>query len=76
MAFGCLDHKMPMDDPSCFACHGPYHPATGNHFAPGVDYCGRCYRGFLAFFRASVHPRRKGPDFYAEAATSVRPPMA
>jgi len=58
----------------CFACHGPFHPATGNHFAEGVDYCGRCYRSFLEFYRSRMAPRKKWPDFYAEAATSVRPP--
>lgn len=32
----------------CFACGGPYHPATGHLWAgfESVAYCGRCYRHF------------------------------
>jgi hypothetical protein len=69
---------MTFSDPRCFACRGPFHPATGNHFADGVDYCGRCYRAFLVFYRGRMAPRKGGhmPDFYEHAATSVRPPLA
>ena len=66
---------MSSHDPRCFACGGPFHPASGNHFAEGVDYCGRCYRYFLAYFKDRMRVRRKGrADFYTEAATSIRPP--
>jgi hypothetical protein len=69
-------------EPRCYKCHGPRHPATGWHFAPGVDYCGRCAREFAAWYVARMAPRlprkperrRVQAEFYDEAATSIRPP--
>jgi hypothetical protein len=57
----------------CFACGGPYHEASGHAFPGlGIAYCGPCIRHFMAWYRKHTSPR-KGPDFYAEAATSNRP---
>jgi hypothetical protein len=56
----------------CFACPGPYHPATGHLFAPGVAYCGPCYRHFIGWYKAHTRRRWGGADFYVEAATSIR----
>lgn len=58
----------------CFACGGPYHPATGNLFRPDVAYCGRCYRHFLEYLKTRFYRRKERPDFIAEAVTSIRPP--
>lgn len=68
---------------TCFACHGPYHPATGHMFMPPprlkeqdgdprsdpvIAYCGPCARRFFAWWRG--HSKRKwgGMNFYEEAA--------
>lgn len=62
----------------CFACGGPYHPATGHVWLPWmVVYCGPCIRSFYAWARQHMRPwrARKGEeprDFYKAAATSVR----
>jgi hypothetical protein len=70
-----------MENSRCYKCHGPQHPATGWHFAPGVDYCGRCAREFAAWYRERMAPRlprnperrRSSIEFYDAAASSVRP---
>jgi hypothetical protein len=69
----------------CFVCNGPFHPATGWHFADGVDYCWRCSMVFARWYRERMAPRggrvpkrRSRPfsvEFYDAAATSVRPPQ-
>lgn len=57
----------------CFACGGPYHPASGHAWtAFGVVYCGPCARHFLTWMKGHVAQRRRGFDFYGEAATSIR----
>jgi hypothetical protein len=58
----------------CFACGGPYHPASGHVFADEIVYCGACYRPFIEFMKSRFYRRSKGPDFIAEAVTSIRPP--
>jgi hypothetical protein len=63
----------------CFACGGPFHPASGHAWMPDVVYCGRCIRSFYDWVRTHTRPWRPrkgdaGPprDFYGEAATSIR----
>lgn len=58
----------------CFACGGPYHPASGHIFSEDVVYCGACYRPFVAFMKSRFYQREDEPDFIAEAMTSIRPP--
>jgi len=63
---------------TCFKCQGPYHPATGWFFMPGVVYCGRCAREFGAWYKArmrqmSARKLKLGGAFTAAACTSVRP---
>jgi hypothetical protein len=58
----------------CFACGGPYHPNTGHRFADDVVYCGACFWPFIDFMKSRFYQRTKGPDFIAEATTSIRPP--
>ena len=58
----------------CFACGGPYHPSTGHIFGDDVVYCGACYKPFVVFMKSRFYHRDGGPDFIAEALTSVRPP--
>ena len=57
----------------CFACHGPYHPASGHLWAPDVAYCGPCYRHFIGWAKKHVARRWSGEAFYAHAWTSVVP---
>lgn len=62
----------------CFACGGPYHPATGHVFLPEVAYCGICAGRFFAWVirhtsTKSVRPRpgreaRTGESFYEAAS--------
>lgn len=59
---------------TCAACRGPTHPATAHAWTPTVVICGPCARHWMAFVRVHTRPR-KGPDFYAAAATSVRAPQ-
>jgi hypothetical protein len=59
--------------PRCFACRGPFHPASGHVFTPEICYCGPCYRHFMAWFRSHTHRRSSGACFYTEALTSIRP---
>ena len=58
----------------CFACGGPYHPASGHLFREfeGVAYCGRCTRYFFGWVKGHTKRRWGGQDFYEAAATSVR----
>lgn len=57
----------------CFACGGPYHPATGHLFREFmVAYCGRCYRHFIEWMKQHMRRRWGGLDFYAEAAKRPR----
>jgi hypothetical protein len=57
----------------CFACGGPYHPATGHLFREfDVAYCGRCFRNFYKWMRAQFHRQFGGIDFYTEAAKRPR----
>jgi hypothetical protein len=56
----------------CFACQGPYHPATGHAFSEDVLYCGRCIRHFYKWVRGHTNRRWGGHLLYEEARTSVR----
>lgn len=57
----------------CFACGGPYHPATGHLFREFmVAYCGRCYRHFIEWMKGHMRRKWGGLDFYAEAAKRPR----
>jgi hypothetical protein len=56
----------------CFACGGPFHPATGHYHRPDVAICGRCARSFLSWLKGHTKRRWGGHDFYAEAATSIK----
>lgn len=57
----------------CFACGGPYHPASGHLWREFMAaYCGPCYRHFIAWMKGHMHRKWAGADFYAEALTSVR----
>lgn len=59
----------------CFACGGPYHEASGHHFAAPFDdvvYCGACYRPFVAWMKGHLNRRWSKHRFYDEAATSIR----
>jgi hypothetical protein len=62
---------------TCFACGGPYHPASGHLWREhGVAYCGPCYRYFATWAKGHVRRKWSGADFYAEALVScsaVRP---
>ena len=57
---------------NCFACGGPYHPATGHLFREyeGVAYCGPCIRHFINEFVKNMMQGRRwgGVNFYEEAA--------
>jgi hypothetical protein len=57
---------------NCFACGGPYHPATGHLFREYEDvaYCGPCIRHFInEFVKKMMQGRRWGRvNFYEEAA--------
>jgi hypothetical protein len=57
---------------TCFACGGPFHPASGHVWPNGAEYCGPCIRHFFDWAKRHAAGRRKGADFYAEAATSIR----
>ncbi len=58
--------------PSCFACCGPYHPATGHLYREwDIAFCGRCYGLFLAWLSGHLCRRWGGHRFYDEAATSI-----
>ncbi len=62
-----------METTRCFACPGPYHPASGHVFREvGVVYCGPCYRYFAAWMKGHMRRQWSGADFYVEAATSIR----
>jgi hypothetical protein len=64
----------------CFACKGPYHPATGHiwtELPPDAQgehpvYCGPCYRKWIKWMKGHLNRRWAGANFYEEAATSVR----
>ena len=57
----------------CFSCGGPFHPATGHYHRPDVPICGACTRRFVRWLKGHTRRRWGGHDFYAEAATSIRP---
>ena len=57
----------------CFACGGPYHPATGHLFQIDIAYCGACYRPFLQWFKGRMNMVCRKHRFYDAAATSIRP---
>lgn len=57
---------------SCVVCKGPFHPASGHVWGNDVSVCGPCIRHFFDWVKEHTHPRRKGPDFYAAAATSIK----
>ena len=64
-----------MTAPRCFACGGPYHPATGHWFGPAfpdVFYCGRCARYFVRWMSGHLKRKWNKGAFYEEAQTSVR----
>src|SRR5574342_487973 len=55
----------------CFACGGPYHPATGHVFRGfNVPYCGACYRRFLPWLKGHTRRLWGGREFYVEALVS------
>lgn len=57
----------------CFACKGPYHPASGHRFeAPFADvvYCGACIRPFIVWLKGMMSRKWGKLDFYAEARVS------
>jgi hypothetical protein len=60
----------------CFACRGPYHPASGHLFREfDVAYCGACFRHFYSWMRGHLNVRfgKLHLKFYDFAATSIRP---
>ena len=57
----------------CSACGGPFHPATGHYHQEDVAICGPCIRHFLDWLKGHTAQRRRGFDFYAAAATSIKP---
>jgi hypothetical protein len=59
----------------CFACGGPYHPASGHLFNSETPYCGPCYRYFLSWMKGHIRRKWGGCDFYEEAARCVRIPL-
>ena len=61
----------------CFACGGPYHPATGHLWRElsAVAYCGPCYRSFLSWLKPHMHRRWSGERFYEAAARRQVAPM-
>jgi hypothetical protein len=61
-----------MERQCCFACKGPFHPASGHAWPQGANYCGPCTRKFFAWVKSHTKRRWSGCDFYEEAATSVR----
>ena len=58
---------------TCFCCGGPFHPATGHYHQPDVPVCGACTRRFVRWLKGHLKRRWGGHEFYAEAATSIRP---
>ena len=59
----------------CFSCGGPFHPATGHYHRPDVPVCGPCTKRFVAWLKGHTKRRWGGKDFYAHAATSIKPGM-
>lgn len=57
----------------CKQCGGPFHPASGHYHAPDVPICGPCIRRFITWMKGHTHRRSSGADFYAAAATSIKP---
>jgi hypothetical protein len=71
-----LEESLVVEDKKCFACGGPYHPASGHLFREfDVAYCGACYRPFLTWMKGHLNRRWSKGKFYEEAATSIRPPL-
>ena len=58
---------------TCMACKGPFHPATGHQFSKTATLCGPCAGRFFAWVIRHTRRRWSGADFYAAAATSIRP---
>ena len=59
----------------CFACGGPYHPATGHlgrEFM--VPYCGTCTCHFFAWVKSQMRRKWGKMDFYVEAAKKQEEP--
>jgi hypothetical protein len=58
----------------CFACRGPWHPATGHWWGDKYDivYCGPCYLHFVTWLKGHLKRKWGGLVFYEEAATSIR----
>lgn len=62
------------------ACGTPWHPATGHVLSRKESdlilvLCGPCARDFIEFLkREGMKARRRGKDFAAAAATSIRAP--
>lgn len=61
-----------MESQRCFACGGPYHPASGHLWEADVAYCGPCTRRFFDWVKQHTRGRLRGGDFYLAAATSIR----
>ncbi len=47
-----------LDSPRCVRCHGPFHPATGDHDRrTGANTCGACYQPFVKFVKGQMSRR-------------------
>lgn len=57
----------------CFACSGPYHPATGHVFTPDVVYCGPCALHFFRWWKGHSNRRWGATNFYEAAVVKPTP---